>query len=315
MISAVGPARRAGDQALADILEYLNARQYGFVCPTPGTHRLVRQRNDASDDDLLRDVFGWTRAFAPGDLDPALLAMLRRADVLEEADGSLKLKIRVSTLDRRLYIHSAPTSSRDAVFLGPDSYRFARFLSSQLSRGEPFLEALDIGTGAGVGALTLAAACREARVTASDINAEALRLCRINAAHNRVPVVLRQCSGLPPEPSRFDVIVANPPYVAGPLKRTYRDGGGPLGAGLALDWVTAGLARLSPGGRFLLYTGSAIVRGEDRIRNELERLAASAGCALAYEEIDPDVFGETLRQQAYAEVERIAAVGAVLTAS
>jgi hypothetical protein len=310
-----GSPQQAADAALAEVLDGLAARGYQFVSPTPGTHRLVRDRHGATGRDVLRDVFGWTRPFAPPDLDPALLAMVRRAGVVEETEEGLKLTIRVSTLDHRLYLHSAPTPSRDAVFLGPDSYRFARFLRGRLSGGAPFREALDIGTGAGVGALTLAAACPESRVTASDINSEALRLCRINATHNRLPVTLAECSGLPTQPLRFDVIAANPPYVAGPLTRTYRDGGGPLGAGLALDWVEAGLPRLSPGGRFLLYTGSAIVRGEDMIRNELERLAARGGYALDYEEIDPDVFGGTLRQEAYAEVERIAAVGAVLTAA
>jgi len=309
-----GGPQQAADAALAEVLDVLAARGYEFVSPTPGTHRLVRERHGATGRDLLRDVFGWTRPFAPGDLDPDLLATVRRAGVVEEADGALKLTIRVSTLDRRLYLHSAPTSARDAVFLGPDSYRFARFLRQRLAHGERFRAALDIGTGAGVGAMTLAAICSEAQVTASDVNPEALRLCRINAAHNRLPLTLAECSGVPAEPLQFDVIAANPPYVAGPLTRTYRDGGGPLGAGLALDWVKSGLPRLAPGGRFLLYTGSAIVRGADLIRDELERLASDGGCALDYEEIDPDVFGGTLRQEAYREAERIAAVGAVLTA-
>ncbi|MFN3667854.1 MAG: methyltransferase [Brevundimonas sp.] len=314
MTALLGLARSAEDAALADILDYLTARDYVFISPTPSTHRLVRERATTVGSDLLRDLFGWTRRFAAEDLDPELLALIRRAGVVEDVDGLSKLTIRVSTLDRRLYLHSAPTSAREAVFLGPDSYRYARFLRQAQSRGHPVRHALDIGTGAGVGALTLAAACPEAEVTASDINAEALRLCRINAAHNRLSLSLKECSGLPAEPRQFDVIAANPPYIAGPLTRTYRDGGGPLGAALAMDWVRAGLPRLSRGGRFLLYTGSAIVRGEDLIRNELLELAAESGCTLDYEEIDPDVFGGTLRQEAYREVERIAAVGAVLTA-
>lgn len=314
MTGPLAPAQRAADAALADVLDYLAARDYAFVSPTPGTHRLVRERHSATGSDLLRDVFGWSRSFAPQELDPDLLAMVRRAGVVAEVEGTAMLTIRVSTVDDRLYLHSAPTRSRDAVFLGPDSYRFARFLRQRLPNGGPVREALDVGTGAGVGALTLAAACPGTRVTASDVNPQALRLCRLNAVHSRIPVALAECSGLPAEPLRFDVIAANPPYVAGPPTRTYRDGGGALGAGLTIDWVRAGLPRLTSGGRFLLYTGSAIVRGEDRIRNELARLAALNGCAFEYEEIDPDVFGGMLRQDAYQEVERIAAVGAVLTA-
>jgi hypothetical protein len=312
VIAPFGPARQAEDAALADILDYLTASEYVFVAPTPSTHRLVRERAGPADDNPLRDIFGWTRPFTADAIDPALLAMVQRAGVIEQQGDRLRLTVRVSTVEGRLYLHSAPTQSSEAVFLGPDSYRYARFLRQTLSDGGAVRQALDIGVGAGVGALTLAAQCPEAIVTGSDINSEALRLCRINAAHNRTGVALFECSGLPAEQPRFDVIAANPPYVAGKITRLYRDGGGALGAGLALDWVKSGLMRLTPGGRFLLYTGSAIVRGKDLIRNELERLAVGR-FALDYEEIDPDVFGGMLRQEAYRDVERIAAVGAVLT--
>jgi methylase of polypeptide subunit release factors len=308
-----GAARQVEDAALAEILDYLAARHYVFVAPTPSTHRLVRERGGAAQDDHLRDIFGWTRPFSADAIDPDLLAMAQRAGIIEQEGDLLRLTVRVSAVDGRLYLHSAPTQSSEAVFLGPDSYRYARFLRQTLSQGSRVRQALDIGAGTGVGALTLAAQCPEAAVTATDINPEALRLCRINATHNRLGLALIECSGLPAEPPRFDVIAANPPYVAGKATRLYRDGGGALGAGLALDWVESGLARLTSGGRFLLYTGSAIVRGEDLIRNALERLA-DGRFALEYEEIDPDVFGGMLRQKAYRDVERIAAVGAVLTA-
>ncbi len=302
------------DTALQELLAWLAAHEYAFVTPTARTHALVRDRAPTSVDDPLRDIFGWTRPFLADQIEPALLELLRRAGVVEEREGLLRATVRASTVDGRLYLHSAPPRSPDAVFLGPDSYRYARFLRQALNGSGPVGQALDIGVGAGVGAMTLADQCPGAVVTGSDINAAALRLAHINAAHNRVAVSLVECSGLPAAPRQFDVIAANPPYIAGPMQRTYRDGGGALGAELALEWVRSGLPRLAPGGRFLLYTGSAIVGGRDLIRSELERLAAANGYALDYEEIDPDVFGGTLRQAAYEEVERIAAVGAVLRA-
>ena len=75
------------------------------------------------------------------------------------------------------------------------------------------------------------------------------------------------------------------------------------------------MPRLTDGGWFILYTGSAIVRGEDRVRDALQALASGAGMTLSYEEIDPDIFGGTLNLPAYGEVERIAAVGAVISAA
>ena len=88
-----------------------------------------------------------------------------------------------------------------------------------------------------------------------------------------------------------------------------------LGSRLSLDWAMEGAQRLAPGGRMLLYTGSAIVGGHDALREALERDLPRIGCTLRYREIDPDIFGEELERPAYAQVERIAAVGAVIEAA
>jgi hypothetical protein len=62
----------------------------------------------------------------------------------------------------------------------------------------------------------------------------------------------------------------------------------------------------------LLYTGAAIVDGRDGLRDSLVEALPRFGCTLRYEEIDPDVFGEELEEPAYRDVERIAAIGAVI---
>lgn len=300
--------------ALEDLLGRLEALGYRFVTPTPGTHARVRKRRAASADDALRDIFGWSRPFAPELLDPGLLELLRRADVVRPGPEGLELTVRVSTVESRAYLHSAPTQDADAVFLGPDTYRYVRFLRQQLGGAGDWSTGLDIGTGAGVGAVALSDLNPAARIVGTDVNPRALALARVNVARAGAAVELVQCSGLPERPATFDVIVANPPYIAGDGDRVYRDGGDQLGAALALQWVEAGVRRLAPGGRFLLYTGSAIVAGRDGVHEALSRLIDEAGLDLAYEEIDPDVFGGTLGQTAYRAVERIAAVGAVLTA-
>jgi hypothetical protein len=45
----------------------------------------------------------------------------------------------------------------------------------------------------------------------------------------------------------------------------------------------------------------------------LKPAVEGAGCLLRYRELDPDIFSGELRRAAYADVERIAAVGAVIT--
>ena len=84
------------------------------------------------------------------------------------------------------------------------------------------------------------------------------------------------------------------------------------GAALSLDWALAAAGRLAAGGRLLLYTGSAIVGGEDRLEAALRARLPALGCTLRYAELDPDIFGEQLDEPGYEDVERIAAVGAVI---
>ena len=107
-------------------------------------------------------------------------------------------------------------------------------------------------------------------------------------------------------------MIANPPFILDPAARSYRHGGGLHGAQLSLDWALAAARRIVPDGRMLLYTGSAIVDGRDRLKEELLERLQPLGCALAYEELDPDIFGEQLDELGYEDVERIAAVGAVI---
>ncbi len=303
-----GPGLHA---ALVGLLDRLEEAGYHFVTPTPATHRTVAERRDRATPGDLRDIFGWSRPFAAGDLPGELFDLLRRARALDTAGDLFRSALRVSTLDGRLHLHSAPGSAKDAVFLGPDSYRFVRFLAQALPGATP-RRVLDIGVGPGAGALALAARHPGAEVVGVDVNPAALGLLRANATHQGLDVAGLLGPGLDTVAGRFDLIVANPPYIADPDGRTYRDGGDGLGVALGLSWVEAGVQRLAPGGRMMLYTGSPIRDGRDPVQDRLRALADERGLDLDYSEIDPDVFGGMLRRDAYREVERIAAIGAVL---
>jgi methylase of polypeptide subunit release factors len=106
----------------------------------------------------------------------------------------------------------------------------------------------------------------------------------------------------------IDAVIANPPYLADRQHRTYRDGGGALGIELSLRIVRDALARLSPGGQLVLYTGSPVIDGSHPLREALAPILAARRCRARWSELDPDVFGEELDASPYDTVDRIAVV-------
>ena len=74
---------------------------------------------------------------------------------------------------------------------------------------------LDLGSGSGCIAITLALELPQARVTATDVSAEALAVIERNAARHGAAVELLRSDWFAALPGRrFDLIVSNPPYVA-----------------------------------------------------------------------------------------------------
>lgn len=298
------------DEALAELLRLLKARNYRFTAPAPETHRVVLARPLDRPADL-RDIFGWTRPFARDEADPAILDLMAAAGVLETRGDQAFSAVRVASLGEDLFLHSAfPPEDENAVFFGPDTYRYAALLRAELDSGATG-RIVDIGAGAGAGGLVAARLRPGARIVLADVNPKALRLARLNAAAAGLDVELVESDGLSGVRGAIDIAIANPPYIGGAGEKTYSDGGEMLGAALALAWAKAAAERLSPGGRLILYSGSAIVEGEDPFRRALARAMAERGCTLRYREIDPDVFGGTLVRRDYGRVDRIAAIGAV----
>jgi release factor glutamine methyltransferase len=149
-------------------------------------------------------------------------------------------------------------------------------------------DVLDLGTGSGCIAVSLAHAKKDARVTATDISPDALAVARRNAERHGAAdrIAFRQGDLFAPleSGSTFHLIVSNPPYIAqgefAALAPDVRD----HEPRIALDGGTDGLAFyrriangvgpfLKPGGALLLevgYTQDAAVRGLLAERPELE---------------------------------------------
>jgi len=304
------PVEPLGD--LVHLGRSLQRLGYKFTTATPATHWLVNARSTNQRARTVRDVFGWSRPFEPQILPRDLFASMQQANACEPiADSTLwRPRLRFSSLGELLFAHSAfPTTAQDTVFFGPDSYRFVRVLHQYARSAERIV---DVGCGSGVGGIALAhGGVGLAPVVLADINHEALRIADVNAQLASVPAEIVHSDVLSNVRGRYDLVIANPPYLRDAAHRTYRDGGGAYGEQLAVRIARESIDRLSTmpqGGRVLLYTGSAIVDGEDTffdaVRSELER----PGVSHHYQELDPDVFAEELELPAYADAERIAAV-------
>ena len=305
--------------ALIALGRALHQAGYAFVTVTPETHRRVDARASAagrSAASSLRDVFGWSRPFEASLLPPAMMDLARSAGIIEDG-ARFRSKVRFSSIGERLFVHSAyPTTATDAVFFGPDTYRYCDLILDEARHRERALRVVDVGCGSGAGGIIAAPGAE--RVVLADINAGALAFARVNAAlagiEDRVEIVdsdvLQGVSG------PVDLVIANPPYMMDPASRAYRDGGGTFGEALAVRIAREALARLEPGGRLVLYTGAAVVDGIDTFLRAVREVCREAGADWRYREIDPDVFGEEIEQNdAYTRVERIAAVALVATAA
>ncbi|MEU6249874.1 methyltransferase [Glycomyces sp. NPDC047010] len=130
-----------------------------------------------------------------------------------------------------------------------------------LTLRDPVASALDLGTGCGVQALALPAD----RVAATDLSERALAFAALNAAVNGTELELLQGDLLEPIAGRrFDLVVANPPFVIGTPGTgwTYRDGGREAD-GIAAELAAASVDLLNPGGTMQFLANWLHRKGED----------------------------------------------------
>src|SRR5439155_8386888 len=147
---------------------------------------------------------------------------------------------------------------------------------ASLTIRRPVARALDVGTGNGVQALL--AARHATQVVATDVNERALEFARFNAALNDVHNVEFRSGSLlePVAGERFDLVVANPPYVISPrTDYVFRDSG--LGRDRVSEHLVRGLLGVLADGAFATVMISWI-SDEDDVAAEPRAWLESSGC-------------------------------------
>lgn len=135
-------------------------------------------------------------------------------------------------------------------------------------KNRPSPSVLDLCTGSGALAVTIAALCPGAAVTAADLSENALEVARENARQNAAAVrFVRGDLFAPIGRERFDLIVSNPPYIETADCETLQEevlreprialDGGEDGLLFYRRIAAEATEHLLPGGRLLMEIGSA----------------------------------------------------------
>jgi SAM-dependent methyltransferase len=245
------------------------------------------------------DALGWamrllmfqdpvSAAEAEAALGSGLLAKLRAAGYIVPAAAGLVSPFYLNLVNELLVICDDLTHGEDAVMgAGP----MTADLCNASYPLRPLARALDLGCGAGTGALVIAP--RVARVVASDINPRALVLAQVNAQLNGVGNIEFRQGNLfaPVAGEEFDLIMSQPPFIAmpaGATADTYLYGGA-RGDELPLR-VLAGLrAHLAPGGRAVMQVEWPEVDGDPVMARVRAALAADDLDALLLESPSRDL--------------------------
>jgi release factor glutamine methyltransferase len=157
------------------------------------------------------------------------------------------------------------------------------------------LRVVDVGTGSGCLAVTLALEWPEAQVTATDVSPDALAVAADNATRlGATRIDFRRTNLLDGLSGMFDVVVSNPPYIAiadrGGLPADVRDHepaaalyGGDDGLDVVRALVADAATRIAPGGHLVMEIGAGQA---DAVRALIARTPG-----LAWRHVAPDLAG------------------------
>ena len=209
----------------------------------------------------MRLYLNFERALSPAETDALRELVKRRGqrEPLQHIIGSTSFCGYEIAVNRHALVPRPETE-----LLAELGWQFLSTLNAQRSN------AFDFGTGTGCIAITLAARCPNAKITATDISADALALAKENAERNQVAERIEFLQGdgfaAVPKDEPFDLIISNPPYIPSaeiatlqPEVRDFDPRGALDGGADGLDFYRKLAAEaqpfLKPGGKIMLEFG------------------------------------------------------------
>jgi len=202
-------------------------------------------------------------------LTPTLCAELVTFGLLRKRNGQLTAQLRIDAVEdqyfladrrfQRIAVSALRLSGGDPVYPpSSDSLLLREAVNAPTAR-----RVLDLCTGSGVQALRHLPTAEH--ITAVDLNPRATAMARLNAAFNGADRVDVRRGDLyaPVRGERFDLIIANPPFVASPYSNgpAYHAGGG-RGDRVLRRIITGWEGHLAPRGRAFAITHCALRAGE-----------------------------------------------------
>lgn len=148
-------------------------------------------------------------------LDPQLTFTPQQIELCEKAVALLQQYTPIQYIIGKTYFYDGIFNVTPSTLIPrPETEELVDLIIKQSNHIEN-LRVLDIGTGTGCIAISLASFLNKAKVTAFDVSDEALKIAQSNAVLNTADVnfVLQDILKTESLSEQFDIIVSNPPYV------------------------------------------------------------------------------------------------------
>ncbi len=149
-------------------------------------------------------------------IDPNLIISKEKERTLFEALHKLKLEFPIQHIIGKTHFMDMDfLVTKEVLIPRPETEELVHWLIKDLKKANSEIKILDIGTGSGCIAISLAKHLKCASVFALDISENALTIAQQNALDNQVNIDFIQANILEIDNlnQKFDVIVSNPPYV------------------------------------------------------------------------------------------------------